>query len=337
MKFKLTYKLLPIIAATLFLTACSGAAQTAGEANAAITQPQEGAQFALGEQVNVVTSVDHPAGAQSVALFANDQLIRLDELSAPMQFGEMFQGWIPLNPGTYALKVLFTSAEGAELLSNTINITVGTEFAEESIVQIDLTPSITPEIIPSVTPTPVAVAPMATADQDTNCRLGPSTQYQNIGTLFTAQSAPIVGRLADNSWWVIDLSTSTQNCWVWDELVTVTGDTSGVPVLTPPALPLVAPNPIAPDDDISCASLIDVTFSWEAVQGNVAGYIYEIQTGSSASGPFSDYADGQTNNTSAEQELVCGTANYYRWRVRAEGANGEDGPWSDWSLFRAGP
>lgn len=318
-----------------FLAACAPAQQSAETAAASIVEPANGAQFAQGEQINIATDLQHPQGAQSASLFANGEVVRVDELNTSIYSGQMIQGWLPENPGTYELQVLFTSARGAELLSDKITVVVGAEFSENAVVELIL---ITPT--PEATPTPTAgpIAPMATGNVDSNCRRGPSTAYQNIGTLFEAHSAPIVGRLADNSWWVIDLEATSENCWVWDELVTVSGDTSGVPVITPPALPVVleSPDQVAPVSDVSCASLIDVTFEWEGVAGDVDGYTYQIQSSNDPNGPFSDYAGGETGSTLATEELICGSTTYYRWRVRAEGSGGQDGPWSDWIVFKAG-
>jgi hypothetical protein len=117
-------------------------------------------------------------------------------------------------------------------------------------------------------------------------------------------------------------------------LVTVSGDTSGVPIYTAPALPLAAPIQVTPDDDVSCSSLIDVTFQWEAVTG-ATSYEYQIQSGSASGGPFTNYASGELADTEVTEELICGGSNYYRWRVRALDSSGE-GPWSDWSVFKAG-
>jgi hypothetical protein len=147
--------------------------------------------------------------------------------------------------------------------------------------------------------------------------------------------------LQDSSWWVIDLADSSSDCWVWGQLVTTSGDTSGVPVVTPPALPepeiaLDAPDPVAPLSDISCSSLVDVTFDWEDVAGGAAAYEYQIQTGNSAGGSFSGYASDETGDTDATVELVCGSSIYYRWRVRAIGSGGQLGDWSGWIVIKVG-
>lgn len=315
-----------------FLAACAPA-QNDEAAVASIVEPADGARFDLGVQVNITTDLQHPRGAQSASLFANGELVRVDDLNAPIYSGQMIQGWLPENPGSYELQVLFTSARGDELLSDKISVAVGAEFAEAAVVELSL---ITPTPEPSPTDTAQPVAPMVTGNVDSNCRRGPSTAYQNIATLLEGQSAPIIGRLADNTWWVIDLVDASENCWVWDDLVTVSGDPSGVPVITAPALPLAVPVQVAPLLDVSCSSLIDVNFAWEPVTGEVNGYVYQIQSSNDPNGSYSDYASGGTSGTQVTEELICGSTTYYRWRVRAEAPGGQEGPWSDWIVFKAG-
>jgi hypothetical protein len=324
----------------LLLAACAPNAAVESEPVAMIVEPAMNASFANGEQVNVVTALVHPQGASQAALFANGELVRSDDLTGPIYQGSMLQGWVPPGPGAYELQVLFTSLLGGELASNTVLITVGEEYLTENISEPELHTGEEPELIQTATPT-LPAAPTATGNQDTNCRVGPSTQYQNIGTLFATQTAPIVGRLGDDSWWVIDLGESNSDCWVWSQLVTTSGDTASVPVLTPPALPepeiaLATPEQVSPQSDISCSSLIDVPFSWEPVAGDVAAYEYEIQSGGSTSGPFSGYTGGETGDTDATIELVCGASNYYRWRVRAIGTDDELSDWSSWIVLKAG-
>ena len=308
----------------LFLAACNGQSPAAEIAlSAAITEPADGAHFNQGDLVIFKTAISHPAGASQVVLFANGEAARVDDLNLPIYQGRMQQGWLAALPGTYQFEVLFLSESGQQVVSNTITIIVGE--ADSPLAE----PTLTSEPLPSETPTltPSPISPIATADVDANCRFGPSSAYIIRGTLFTAQSAPIVGRLADNSWWVIHLEDIGVDCWVWDDIVTVSGDTSGVPIVTPPSLPTASPTsaaPLAPpapqaqspSGNIGCVSSAFLT--WSAVSAPSGVDYYEWEVGGDS---------GTTTGTQVEYFVACATS--YEWRVRAVDNLGNEGAWSN--------
>ena len=115
-------------------------------------------------------------------------------------------------------------------------------------------------VIGSVTPTPVAtmtpiafftstpgftftpVAAQVTVSVPTNCRTGPGVVYDRVGGLQVGEVAEVVGRHADRNYWVIrNPSRPGELCWLWGEYATVTGNTSGLPVMTPPPTATPAP------------------------------------------------------------------------------------------------
>jgi hypothetical protein len=109
--------------------------------------------------------------------------------------------------------------------------------------EVSPTPSDTPT--PSATPTPVATAtpsiPIASLTQNTNCRGGPLAIYDLIRTFLIGESAQITGKdAAGDYWYVTDPSQPGKDCWLWGRYVTVSGDTSKVPVFTPPPTPTPA-------------------------------------------------------------------------------------------------
>ena len=90
-----------------------------------------------------------------------------------------------------------------------------------------------PQIQPQLTAAPQN--PMAQAALDANVRAGDSTLYAPVGALLTGQTAPIIGRSARSTWWLIQLPNGRQG-WIAPSTVMITGDTSGVPYATPPEL-----------------------------------------------------------------------------------------------------
>jgi hypothetical protein len=113
------------------------------------------------------------------------------------------------------------------------------------------TPEPTPEIptetptsnfTPTNTNTPEPTVPMVTLTVGSNCRLGPSTDYNPpVIVLAEGQRAEIRGRNSDSSWWYIQIpGRSGQFCWIWNGNVNVQGDTSGIGVVAPPPVPTAA-------------------------------------------------------------------------------------------------
>ena len=95
---------------------------------------------------------------------------------------------------------------------------------------------------PSLTPTPTftltPVFPTVSVSLQTNCRAGPGTAYDILGIMNVGQTAEVVGRSASSDNWIIKLpSNPAVICWLWGQYATVSGNTSGLVVYTPPPTP----------------------------------------------------------------------------------------------------
>ena len=100
--------------------------------------------------------------------------------------------------------------------------------------------SATPTLVPTVMITPTNL-PTITATINTNCRSGTSTEYPRVGSLLVGQVSTVHGRNSSSTWWYIaNPSKPASFCWVWTETTVVTGNTSTLPVVTPPPLPKLA-------------------------------------------------------------------------------------------------
>ncbi|MDK1029336.1 MAG: hypothetical protein QGD96_08410, partial [Anaerolineae bacterium] len=270
-------------------------------------------------------------GAARVYLSVNAEPLREDKLTKPMRSGAMFQPWRPEQAGTYTLQVFVTTSAGSTFESNIITVHVGGEQTAQIIPAEDETATAT--IIAQQS------GPTATADQNANCRLGPSVDYGVSTSLLKDETAPITGSNPDRSWWVIGI-LGVADCWIWDGTVTVAGDTSGVPVISPPPLPkatdtqpapLTAPNPASPSGTLNCGGVGGVTggvtLNWSAVSNpnGIDHYEWALEGAGTES--------GSTGNTQASTSgLSCAGANY-QWRVRAVDGKGNIGPWSGYLLF----
>jgi hypothetical protein len=106
-----------------------------------------------------------------------------------------------------------------------------TEVASSTPSQIPTSPQKTQE-------PPQPVDPIISANVETNCRVGPSPNYDIIGYILVGQESTVHGKNSSNNWWYIkNPKNPNQFCWVWGETTLVTGDTSTLPIITPPPLP----------------------------------------------------------------------------------------------------
>jgi hypothetical protein len=158
-----------------------------------------------------------------------------------------------------------------------------------------VTPTITMTSASTGTITPTYSVPMLTVREQTNCREGPSLDYEVLFAYLPNKKLEIIGRYDPNNYWLVKSADSpTGSCWMWGEYVEVSGSYWGVPTLTPPPTATLAP-PIAPSInkwDFYCNAVtgnMDVTIKWTDQATNETGYrvirdngvIAELPAGSS--------------------------------------------------------
>lgn len=98
----------------------------------------------------------------------------------------------------------------------------------------------------TATPTPVSLIPTVTVSTDTNCRTGPNVNYSFV-TIFSVGASAEVIATYPNYWVIKYVGGNGATCWLWDKYATVIGDTSQLPLATPPPLPPTpTPAPSAP-------------------------------------------------------------------------------------------
>ena len=103
-----------------------------------------------------------------------------------------------------------------------------------------------PEPTPTITPTPTPSVPMVSVSVNTNCRTGPGTAYDLVGGLTVGETAQVVALSSTPNYVIIELPDgSGRECWLWMEYGTQTGDTTGLPVLSPPPTPTPPPPAVA--------------------------------------------------------------------------------------------
>ena len=113
------------------------------------------------------------------------------------------------------------------------------------------TPELATQVVFTETPAPTATIALTstpsvttlTVSADTNCRSGPSKDYDYLGALLINQSAEVVGKNTITGYWIIKNPERGGNCWLWGRYATVTGDTSKLQEFSIPP----TPTPTAPE------------------------------------------------------------------------------------------
>lgn len=103
----------------------------------------------------------------------------------------------------------------------------------------------TPDVTSPPESTPTPSVPTVSVSVNTNCRTGPSTQYDLLGGLNVGQTAEVVGKnSAVANYWVVRLSGGTV-CWLWGQHATVSGNTANLPEYPVPPTPTPSSTPTA--------------------------------------------------------------------------------------------
>lgn len=107
------------------------------------------------------------------------------------------------------------------------------------------TPTLGPTSTPEFTPTPSV--PQVTVSVNTNCRTGPSTQYDNIDSVLVGQTAIVVGKNSATGYWIINRLNGSGVCWLYPQYATVSGNTAGLTEysIPPTPTPTRTPTPTA--------------------------------------------------------------------------------------------
>ena len=109
----------------------------------------------------------------------------------------------------------------------------------------------TPTVVVGSTPG----APMVSVSSATNCRTGPSTDYDLLYTLNVGQTVEVVGKYSGGNYWVIDNPDGGGNCWLWGEYATILGNTDNLPDVVPPPAP---PTAVAADTAVPAGPTVIV-------------------------------------------------------------------------------
>lgn len=200
----------------------STAPASASRPRVIIQSPANGAQFPVNQTIPVSVMASDDVGVTRVQLFVNDTLARTvtsqningdPMLSAVMDF-------VPRSSGDTTVRVLAyrntVASDPAELILRIGNVATNTPPAQRPTQ-------------PSIPPIPNDGVCRALVNNAANLRAAPLIAPNNIITVMPQFSlVPIVGRLADNSWWRVNFNS--QFGWVSAALTTLYGNCGSIPI-----------------------------------------------------------------------------------------------------------
>jgi hypothetical protein len=123
--------------------------------------------------------------------------------------------------------------------------------------------------------TATPLVPQISVSVPTNCRIGPGKVYEMVGALLVGETAQIYARDPTGMYWYIrNPDSETDFCWVWGEYATLSGNTSFLPIYTPPPTPTpTLTSTPAPAFDVSYEDLVACSGWWPEIKLKNTGAI----------------------------------------------------------------
>lgn len=111
-------------------------------------------------------------------------------------------------------------------------------------------------VIIEQTVTPATGNPLVSVSQVTNCRSGPGTNYDSLGSLGIGVQVEVFARDPYNTFFFIrNPNNPVEFCWIFGKNATLNGDTSKLPVFTPMPTPTLVTTSV-PSGDFLIAVLV---------------------------------------------------------------------------------
>lgn len=209
----------------------------AGAPQVIIGSPDDGDEVALGDDILVSAIATDNIGVTSVQLFADDTLVK----TLPSQD--------PNGDRNFPVVLDYAPRAGGEVVLEVVAYR-GTVASEPATLTLTVLAAQETPQAPVNTPAGPVIDPndptcRILTNTALNYRTGPGVEFDRIGTFTAGTQVPIVGRLGDNSWWLVQVSAFTQ-AWVSSDFTTEYGNCIGVPVQTPPPTPTTTPATATP-------------------------------------------------------------------------------------------
>jgi len=160
-------------------------------------------------------------------------------VSACALSGLLLPGSKPAEEATQTMQAVATEAQATlDAASQPTPAEASTATSAPPAASSTPAPSDTPAVTDTPANTPTPTIPIAHVNQNTNCRTGPGTMYDLRYTAGAGSNLTIVGRTTLNDYLIVnDPNHPGQTCWLWLRYADVSGDTSTLPLSTPPPTP----------------------------------------------------------------------------------------------------
>ena len=204
-----------------------------------IDQPLDGDTLPL-QALTLQSHASDADGVDSIEFFINAKSQQVIAAGGG-RMGQAILAWLPPSAGTYTISARAVDNEGHEGALASVTITISDAQAQLAPTA-SLAPTQTltqeteqPTASASVQPT-ASTNPQVMPDHVVNCRAAPSSNSEVVTWLESGQQADIIGRLADNSWYLIRHPQSQAECWLMAAIVQVSGSLDAVSIQqAPPA------------------------------------------------------------------------------------------------------
>lgn len=170
------------------------------------------------------------------------------------------------------------------------------------------------------TVTPTSATAMLTINEATNCRSGPSANFEIITSAPAGTQAEIVGKDTADNYWLIKTPNGTGTCWMSGQYATPSGSYAALPEVTPDApTPGVPSRPGSLFYNFTCtnsATVVTTNLSWSDTANNENGYrVYRFDT------MIADLPANSSAYTDTTNITYGSTLTYYIEAYNAAGAS----------------
>lgn len=165
---------------------------------------------------------------------------------------------LPATERSYVLEVMHGGGDAPDTFTVCLATESGSAVCPGEATGQDAQPTIIPpvetvEVVAPTTNAPPTINPLGACQvtpraQTINVRSGPGTNFGILTQMPLNTFAPVIGRLADNSWFQVNVNGIIG--WVSATVVTLGGNCAGVSVVVPPTAPPPPPTVVPPVETV---------------------------------------------------------------------------------------